>query len=133
MTEPFEEIAGLDRVIHEPARLAITTALSACAEADFLYLQRLTGLSKGNLSAHLSKLEDAGLVAIDKRFVGKTPRTVLWLTTDGQRAVEAHWRRLEAVRAAARAWAATPGEASLRETAPRGAGSAGEASGPATA
>ena len=46
MPEPFEEIAGLDKLIHEPARLAILTALSACRKANFLYLQRLTGLTK---------------------------------------------------------------------------------------
>lgn len=110
MSEPFEEIAALDRLIHEPARLAVTTALTACADADFLYLQRLTGLSKGNLSAHLSKLEQAGIVAVEKRFVGKTPRTVLRLTDEGARAVEAHWRRLEQVRAAAHAWSPGTGQ-----------------------
>jgi hypothetical protein len=48
---PFEEIAGLDRLLHKPARLAILTALSACERADFLFLQHITGLTKGNLSA----------------------------------------------------------------------------------
>ncbi|HEY3056658.1 MAG TPA: transcriptional regulator, partial [Thermoanaerobaculia bacterium] len=63
-SQPFERLAGLDRLVHEPARLSILTALSACKSADFLFLQRLTGLSKGNLSSHLSKLEEGGLVAI---------------------------------------------------------------------
>jgi len=53
MSAPFERLAELDRLVHEPARLAIMTALSACERADFLYLQRLTGLSRGNLSSHL--------------------------------------------------------------------------------
>ena len=57
MPAPFEHIAELDRLIHEPARLAILTALRACRTADFLFLQRLTGLSNGNLSSHLAKLE----------------------------------------------------------------------------
>ncbi|PRX51023.1 ArsR family transcriptional regulator [Prauserella shujinwangii] len=104
MTGPFEELAGLDKLIHEPARLAITTALNSCAEADFLFLQRLTGLSKGNLSAHLSKLEAAGIVAIDKRFRGKRPETWIRLTGEGARALAAHWERLGALRERANTW-----------------------------
>ena len=61
----------LDRLVHEPGRLAILTVLSAVADADFVFLQRTTGLTKGNLSSHLAKLEDAGLVTIEKRFVRK--------------------------------------------------------------
>ena len=71
MTTPFEELANLDKLIHEPARLSILTALSVCESADFLSLRRLTGLSDGNLSVQLSKLEEAGLVDIQKQFVGK--------------------------------------------------------------
>jgi DNA-binding MarR family transcriptional regulator len=98
MSQPFEDLAGLDRLIHEPARLAILTALSACDSADFLFLQRLTGLTKGNLSAHLSKLEEAGLVLVTKAFLGKKPRTTLMLTKAGREAVERHWRQLDALR-----------------------------------
>jgi DNA-binding transcriptional ArsR family regulator len=54
-----QQINELDRLVHEPARLAILTVLSSCHEADFVFLQRATGLTNGNLSAHLSKLEDA--------------------------------------------------------------------------
>ena len=75
MKAPFEELAALDRLVHEPARLSILTALASCESADFLYLQRLTGLSKGNLSSHLSKLEEAGLLVVTKQFKGKTPNT----------------------------------------------------------
>ena len=57
---PFEELANLDRLIHEPTRLAILTALAACEKADFLFLQRITGLTKGNLSVHLTKLQEVG-------------------------------------------------------------------------
>lgn len=106
MNAPFEELAGLDKLIHEPARLAITTALSACERADFLFLQRLTGLSKGNLSAHLSKLEAAGVVEISKRFAGKRPETWIGLTEQGRTTLEAHWGRLDTLRQQARAWAA---------------------------
>ena len=104
MTAPFEEIAALDKRIHEPARLAIVTALDACEAADFTYLQRLTGLSKGNLSAHLGKLEAAGLVEIDKRFVGRTPRTTIRLTPAGIDAVAAYWSQLQQLRAATQRW-----------------------------
>jgi DNA-binding transcriptional ArsR family regulator len=106
MTSPFEDLAGLDKLIHEPARLAIVTALASCETADFLYLQRLTGLSKGNLSAHLSKLETAGLVHIRKQFVGKTPQTVAALTEAGQEAVAEYWQQLTALRSRARRWQA---------------------------
>ncbi len=104
MPEPFEEIAGLDKLIHEPARLAILTALSACRKADFLYLQRLTGLTKGNLSSHLAKLEEAGLVVITKQFEGKKPVTYLQLTSVGRTAVEQHWKKLEALRNGSQRW-----------------------------
>ncbi|MDP9457864.1 MAG: ArsR family transcriptional regulator [Actinobacteria bacterium] len=102
--QPFEELAGLDRLIHEPARLAIMTALSASAGTDFLFLQRLTGLTKGNLSSHLSKLEGAGLVRVKKRFVGKRPNTTVSLTEEGRAAIDEHWRRLEKLREVAREW-----------------------------
>ncbi len=104
MPEPFEEIAGLDKLIHEPARLAILTALSACRKANFLYLQRLTGLTKGNLSSHLSKLEEAGLVVVIKQFEGKKPVTYLQLTSVGRTAVEQHWQKLETLRNGSQQW-----------------------------
>jgi len=68
---PFKELARIDKLVHEPARLAILNALAACHVAEFLFLQELTGLTKGNLSCHLSKLEKANLVSIDKHFVRK--------------------------------------------------------------
>jgi DNA-binding transcriptional ArsR family regulator len=76
MTTPFEQLTELNRLVHEPARLAILSALSACESADFLFLQRITGLSKGNLSSHLVRLEDGGLVTVTKEFVDRVPRTV---------------------------------------------------------
>src|SRR5436189_4343125 len=106
MPAPFEEIADLDRLVHEPARLSILTALSACRSADFLFLQRLTGLTKGNLSSHLSKLEAAGLVSIEKQFVGKTPNTTVSLTKAGRSATEKHWNRLDELRKSAHNWKA---------------------------
>jgi DNA-binding MarR family transcriptional regulator len=88
MSELYKEIAGLDRLIHEPARLSIMALLYGVEEADFLYLLKTTGLSKGNLSAHISKLEEAGYVDVKKQFIGKKPNTVYRLTEKGRREFE---------------------------------------------
>ncbi len=104
MASVFEELAALDRLIHEPARLAILTALSTCQNADFLFLQRLTGLSAGNLSVHLAKLEEAGLVKTEKRIVGKRLSTRVEITEAGRQAIARHWQKLEELRRAAASW-----------------------------
>jgi DNA-binding transcriptional ArsR family regulator len=91
---PDEELL-LDRLVHEPGRLAILTVLSSVDDADFVFLQRATGLTKGNLSSHLTKLEDAGLVTIEKRFVRKRPNTKAALTREGERRIGEHWKQLE--------------------------------------
>jgi DNA-binding transcriptional ArsR family regulator len=72
MSERNDELL-LDRLIHEPGRLAILTVLSSVNAADFVFLQRTTGLTKGNLSSHLTKLEEAGLVEIEKRPSARSP------------------------------------------------------------
>jgi len=82
----LRNLAGLDKVIHEPGRLAVVAHLHAVAEADFLFLQDQTGLTRGNLSSHMAKLESAGYVEIEKTFVGKTPRTTYRLTPAGRNA-----------------------------------------------
>jgi DNA-binding MarR family transcriptional regulator len=89
---------ALDRLVHEPGRLAILTVLSAVKEADFVFLQRTTGLTKGNLSSHLGKLEEAGLVQIEKRFVQKKPNTNVALTSEGRDRITRHWEQLERLR-----------------------------------
>jgi DNA-binding MarR family transcriptional regulator len=94
MSQPDEELL-LDRLIHEPGRLAILTVLSSVQAADFVFLQRTTGLTKGNLSSHLTKLEEAGLVEIHKRFVGKKPNTNVTLTAAGKQRIARHWEQLE--------------------------------------
>lgn len=104
MPTPFEDLANLDKLIHEPARLAILTALSACESADFLSLRRLTGLSDGNLSVHLAKLEEAGLVNIQKQFVGKKPSTQVKITKRGNTAIQQHWEQLNTIKQNADAW-----------------------------
>jgi DNA-binding transcriptional ArsR family regulator len=83
-TTPFEQLANLDRRVHDPARLAILTALSACERADFLFLLRITGLTKGNLSSHLSTLEKVELVEIEKRFVEKRIQALVRLSDAGR-------------------------------------------------
>lgn len=104
MPTPFEELANLDKLIHEPARLSILTALSVCESADFLALRRLTGLSDGNLSVQLSKLQEAGLVNIEKQFVAKKPNTLVKITKKGGSAIQRHWEQLNAIRQNADAW-----------------------------
>lgn len=103
MPTPFEQLAALNRLVHEPSRLAILTALSTCEKADFLFLLNITGLTKGNLSSHLSKLEQAGLVRIEKTFEGKQTVTYAMLSREGREALEEHWKRLENIRQGARA------------------------------
>ena len=80
----LRSLTDVDRVIHEPARLLIVTLLSAVKEADFLYLQRESGLTKGNLSSHLAKLEHAKYIEIQKTYRGKIPLTLVSLTPQGK-------------------------------------------------
>jgi len=86
--------AAMDRVIHEPARLRIVAILFAAESADFLYLLRETGLTKGNLSAHLMRLEEAGYVLIEKSFRGKIPQTLCRLTRPGRSAFETYRKQI---------------------------------------
>jgi DNA-binding MarR family transcriptional regulator len=95
MDNELRELTELDRLIHEPARLLIVTILSTVERADFLFLQRETDLTKGNLSAHLRKLEDAGYVDIEKTFKGKLPLTVCKLTETGQEAFERYRKQMQ--------------------------------------
>jgi DNA-binding MarR family transcriptional regulator len=95
MAEDLRSVTELDRLIHEPARLLIVTILSTVASADFLFLQRETGLTNGNLSAHLSRLEEAGYVKIEKTFKGKLPLTVGKLTTSGKKALTQYRQQMQ--------------------------------------
>jgi len=90
------KMADVDRLIHEPARLMIVTILSTVDGADFLYLQRETELTKGNLSSHLAKLEEAGYIQIEKTYREKIPLTLCSLTGKGRKAFEEYrsqWKR----------------------------------------
>jgi DNA-binding MarR family transcriptional regulator len=95
MNPQVRKIADLDRVIHEPGRLMIVALLSAVARADFLYLQHETGMNKGTLSSHISRLEESGYVAVLKTYRGKVPQTLLSLTATGRRAFEQYRRKLK--------------------------------------
>lgn len=97
MTLDLQALATLDRVIHEPARLMIVTVLYAASEADFLYLQRECGLTQGNLSSHLAKLESAGYVLIQKTFKGKYPLTICSLTQKGRAAFDEYVQKIRVV------------------------------------
>jgi len=98
MSNPdIRKIAELDRVIHEPGRLMISALLYAVERADFLYLQHETAMNKGTLSSHLSRLEEAGYVAIEKTYRGKVPQTLLRLTDAGRTAFEQYRQRLKEV------------------------------------
>jgi DNA-binding MarR family transcriptional regulator len=104
MTIPFEDLANLDRLIHEPARLSIMTALASCKSADYLFLQQITGLTGGNLSSHLAKLEEGGLVVLEKTFVNKRPNTQVMISEKGRNAIEQHWEQLEKLHQDAKQW-----------------------------
>ena len=79
-------INQIDKLIHEPARLLIMAHLFVVERADFLFLMRHTGLTFGNLSSHMSKLENAGYIDVEKEFIGKRPNTKLALTEIGREA-----------------------------------------------
>ena len=83
-------VPALDKLVHEPARLAIMANLYVVERADFMFLMRRTELTFGNLSSHLSKLEAAGYVRIEKTFKGKKPRTLVHLTKVGRKAFDSY-------------------------------------------
>ncbi len=99
MARRREEAAGfeIDRVIHEPARLLITAHLYVVESADYVFLMGNTGLTWGNLSSHLSRLEAAGYVEITKEFVERKPRTMVKLTDEGRTAFDAYRRQMKAL------------------------------------
>lgn len=93
----LKPIAAIDKLIHEPARLMVMANLYVVESADFIFIMRQTGLTWGNLSAHLSKLEAAGYVDIEKEFVGKKPHTMLNLTEEGRAAFQAYRQSMKQV------------------------------------
>jgi len=95
--QELQPLAEIDRVIHEPARLAILGLLAGLESADFLFVQNQTGLTGGNLSSHMTRLEEAGYVAVTKEFVDRIPRTLLRATKKGRAALRQYIRTMQKV------------------------------------
>ena len=91
------DLKNIDRLIHEPTRLTIMTQLYVVDSADFLFLQNQLKMTPGNLSSHLSKLEDAGYVEIVKEFIDRKPHTALKLTQKGRQAFKNYRQNLKQV------------------------------------
>jgi DNA-binding MarR family transcriptional regulator len=87
----------LDRLVHEPARLMIMAYLYIIESGDFTFLSTQTGLTHGNLSSHMSKLESAGYIEVEKEFVDSKPHTMLKLTERGREAFRKYRRIMEGV------------------------------------
>ena len=88
-----------DPNIHQSTRLRIMVLLAGVEEADFKFLLSTLGLTNGNLSVQTGKLEEAGYLAISKRFEGKIPRTRYRLTDLGRERLAAYWRQMDEIRA----------------------------------
>lgn len=90
-------LAKIDQVIHAPARLMVLTYLYVVESADYVFLMRQTGLTWGNLSTHLAKLEEAGYIALDKGYKGRKPHTTVRLTSDGRAAFREYKHSMQQV------------------------------------
>ena len=93
-------MSGLDDIIHQPVRLRIMSCLMALdtdEQVNFSYLRKFLKLTDGNLGAHLTKLENAGYVRIEKTFVARKPRSFISLTNKGRSAFEEHVVALESI------------------------------------
>lgn len=95
--EQWKSMTEVDRVIHEPARLLLVALLAGVKEADFLFLLAESGLTKGNLSSHLARLEESQYVEVEKTYKGKVPLTILRLTRQGRSAFESYKKRMTGI------------------------------------
>ncbi len=91
----------LDPDIHQPTRLRIVALLSGLGRADFNFLRSTLGLTEGNLSSHMSRLEEIGYVEVTKKFDGKIPRTTYRLTARGRTSLQQYWQAVDGIRRAA--------------------------------
>ena len=91
LASPLDEV---DRLIHEPARLKLIAILYMVESADFTFLMNQTGMTWGNLSSHMTKLEEAGYLEVGKTFKGRRPNTMLKLTDKGRRAFQTYRRQM---------------------------------------
>ena len=90
-------LADIDQVIHASARLMVLTYLYVVESADYVFLTRMTGLTWGNLSTHMAKLEEAGYIEMIKEFKGKKPHTKIRLTEQGRAAFREYKKSLQQV------------------------------------
>jgi DNA-binding MarR family transcriptional regulator len=102
MSEPqadpeMHPLAGIDQIIHAPARLMVLSYLYVVESADYVFLMRQTGLTWGNLATHLNKLEEAGYVEIQKTYKGKKPQSILRMTEQGRAAFQAYKKSMQQV------------------------------------
>jgi DNA-binding MarR family transcriptional regulator len=93
----IQSVDQIDTSINSPTRLKILIVLTAVVKADFTFLARTTGLTRGNLSVNLRKLEEEGYVHIDKTFAGRVPRTLIELTGEGRAALKAHQENMQTI------------------------------------
>ena len=90
-------LADMDQVIHASARLMVLTYLYVVESADYVFLARMTGLSWGNLSTHMARLEEAGYIEMLKEFKGKKPHTKIQLTGQGRAAFREYKKNMQQV------------------------------------
>lgn len=95
--QAIQQLEEIDPLIHSPARLKVMTYLYVVEKIDFVYLQRVTSLTWGNLSKHVTKLEEAGYVETEKTFENKKPKTTLWLTDQGREAFQKYKDNLQEI------------------------------------
>ncbi len=90
-------LAEIDRLVHEPSRLMLLALLYVIDSADFTFLMNQTGMTWGNLSTHMTKLEEAGYIEVEKSFKGRRPNTMLRLTPDGRAAFQNYRKQMKQV------------------------------------
>jgi DNA-binding transcriptional ArsR family regulator len=90
-------LADINHIIHAPARLMVLSYLYVVESADYVFLLRLTGLTWGSLATHLTKLEEAGYIMIEKEFRGKKPHSTIYLTEPGRQAFRAYKKSMQQV------------------------------------
>jgi DNA-binding MarR family transcriptional regulator len=111
----FEEWDRLDDVLRSLPRLRIMDALEPFKQGTFVFVKRATGLSDGNLSAHLSRLEKAGFLTIKKTFRARKPCTLLSLTREGRTSLEGYWEQMERIIEARRNRPSVPSDLNRRD------------------
>ncbi len=88
---------SINRVVHEPVRLAILKILTSAKEVDFNFLLTTLGVTKGNLATHINKLESTGLIEVKKQFRGKIPHTSYRVTRTGRQQFQKYWENMKAL------------------------------------